>query len=158
MASTRINWFASSSSAGVGKNKGLVLDANILVRAVLGKRVRNILDRHHDLARFFSPLACFEEARKHLPAVLKKHRIDPIPAMEFLVRLPAWVQPVEAKSYRAMEKTARSRIRSRDEDDWPVLALALSLSLPIWTEDQDLFGVGIATWTTDRIELYFEDN
>jgi predicted nucleic acid-binding protein len=56
-----------------------------------------------------------------------------------------------------LEKTARKRIRSRDEDDWPVLALALSLKLPIWTEDQHLFGVGIATWTTDRIELYFED-
>jgi predicted nucleic acid-binding protein len=142
----------------VRKNKGLVLDANILVRAVLGKRVRNVLDRHQRRTRFFSPVPCFEEARKHLPAILKKKAVDPANALQFLDHLPAWVHPVEAASYLSQEKTARSRIRSRDEDDWPVLALALSLHLPIWTEDQDLFGVGVATWTTDRIELYFEED
>jgi hypothetical protein len=26
--------------------------------------------------------------------------------------------------------------------------------LPIWTEDTDFFGCGVATWTTDRVELY----
>ncbi|MEP7369704.1 MAG: PIN domain-containing protein [Dermatophilaceae bacterium] len=25
---------------------------------------------------------------------------------------------------------------------------------PIWTEDQDFFGTGFPTWTTDRVELY----
>ena len=24
-----------------------------------------------------------------------------------------------------------------------------------WTEDTDFFGAGVATWTTDRIEVYF---
>ena len=148
----------SFSDAVVEKNKSLVLDANILVRAVLGKRARNILDRYHDRAHFLSPLVCFEEAKRHLPVILKKRGIDPSPALDLLDRLPALVDPVKATSYQGLEKRARSRIRSRDEDDWPVLALALSLNLPIWTEDQDLFGVGIATWTTDRIELYFEDN
>ncbi len=32
---------------------------------------------------------------------------------------------------------------------------AMTLSCPMWTEDADFFGTGIATWTTDRIELYF---
>lgn len=148
--------FSAAVVENVEKNKGLVLDANILVRAVLGKRVGNILERHHPHAKFFTPEICFEEARKHLPAVLKKRGIDPLHVLETLDHLPTLVQPVKATSYRSLEKTARNRIRSRDEDDWPVLALALSLNLPIWTEDQDLFGVGIATWTTDRIELYFE--
>ena len=53
------------------KSKGLVLDANILVRAVLGKRVRKVLDRYQEQAQFFSPVAWFEEARKHLPVILK---------------------------------------------------------------------------------------
>jgi PIN domain len=30
------------------------------------------------------------------------------------------------------------------------------LDLPIWTEDQDLFGSGVATWTTDRVEVYLK--
>ncbi|MEJ8820440.1 PIN domain-containing protein [Variovorax humicola] len=25
---------------------------------------------------------------------------------------------------------------------------------PVWTEDADFFGTGIATWTTDRVALY----
>jgi predicted nucleic acid-binding protein len=92
-----------------------------------------------------------------LPAILKKRGIEISPALQFLDHLSVWIQPLDETSYINQEKAARSRIRSRDEDDWPVLALALSLKLPIWTEDQDLFGVGIATWATDRIELYFED-
>ncbi|WP_455227346.1 PIN domain-containing protein [Lautropia mirabilis] len=28
---------------------------------------------------------------------------------------------------------------------------------PIWTEDQDFFGTGVPTWTTDRVELYLKN-
>ena len=38
--------------------------------------------------------------------------------------------------------------------DWPVLATALALGSPIWTEDNVFFGAGVATWTTDRVELF----
>ena len=34
------------------------------------------------------------------------------------------------------------------------LACALALEYPIWTEDMDFFGVGVATWTTNHVELY----
>ena len=47
------------------------------------------------------------------------------------------------------------RITVRDADDWPVLACAMTLGCPVWTEDADFFGTGVATWTTDRIALYF---
>jgi predicted nucleic acid-binding protein len=40
-------------------------------------------------------------------------------------------------------------------DDWPVVALALLLECPIWTEDADFFGTGVATWTSNRVHLYF---
>jgi predicted nucleic acid-binding protein len=49
-----------------------------------------------------------------------------------------------------MEAIARQRLARRDEDDWPILACALVLGYPIWTEDTDFFGCGVATWTTDR--------
>jgi hypothetical protein len=26
--------------------------------------------------------------------------------------------------------------------------------LPFWTEDRDFFGTGVATWTSDRVEIY----
>jgi hypothetical protein len=38
----------------------------------------------------------------------------------------------------------------------PALALALQLECAIWTEDQDVFGIGIATWTTNTVERYLE--
>jgi predicted nucleic acid-binding protein len=80
-------------------NKAVVLDANILIRAVLGKRARELLIDHAAAVKFFAP----------------------------------------------------------DADDWPVLACAMTIGCPIWTEDADFFGTGVATWTTDRIELYLAD-
>lgn len=34
------------------------------------------------------------------------------------------------------------------------LACALMLGCPVWTEDSDFFGTGVATWTTSRVKLY----
>jgi predicted nucleic acid-binding protein len=53
-----------------------------------------------------------------------------------------------------MKPSPASAFARRDEDDWPILASALALGCPIWTEDTDFFGCGVATWTTDRVELY----
>jgi hypothetical protein len=55
---------------------------------------------------------------------------------------------------KVLESMARQRLARRDEDDWPVLATALALGCPIWTEDKDFFGCGVATRTTDWVELY----
>lgn len=65
------------------------------------------------------------------------------------------VQGLEEEWLEDYEATARSRLENRDLDDWPVLAAALALSCPIWTQDTDFFGVGVATWTTERISEYF---
>jgi hypothetical protein len=56
-----------------------------------------------------------------------------------------------------MYAQALARIGQRDAHDWPVLACALLLSCPIWTEDHDFFGTGVATWTTALVELYFTE-
>ena len=64
------------------------------------------------------------------------------------------VQSVDAETYSSLKTVARQRIDCRDADDWPILATALVLDCPIWTEDTDFFGCGVATWTTDRVELY----
>ena len=45
----------------------------------------------------------------------------------------------------------------RDEEDRPVLATALALECSIWTDDADIFGAGVATWTTDRVELLLRE-
>jgi predicted nucleic acid-binding protein len=49
--------------------KALVLDANILVRAVLGRRVREILTSYAGSAAFFAPDVAYADAERHLPAI-----------------------------------------------------------------------------------------
>jgi len=51
----------------------IVLDANILIRAVLGRRVRHLLDTYtaHGV-RFYAPDVAFVDAQKYLPSLLVK--------------------------------------------------------------------------------------
>jgi predicted nucleic acid-binding protein len=137
--------------------RGLVLDANILIRAVLGQRVRDLLDTYADSVVFHAPETCFAEARKHIPQILIDRNIDPEAAIATFDQISHLVLSVEEALYGEFEEAARKRIAKRDPDDWPVVALSLLLRIPIWTEDRDFFGSGIATWTTDRVELFLQD-
>lgn len=136
--------------------RGLVLDANILLRAVLGHRVRELLERYEDSAAFYSPDVCFEDAHYYLSQLLEKRGFDPESGLAIFEQISRLVMPVDRSLYSDYERLARERIEIRDPDDWPVVAVGLMLNLPIWTEDQDLFGSGIATWTTDRVEVYLK--
>ena len=53
-------------------SRAIVLDANILVRAVLGSRVSEPFAAHAAQATFLAPDIAFDEAREHLPTVLAK--------------------------------------------------------------------------------------
>jgi len=134
--------------------KGLVLDANILLRAVFGIRVMQLLETYEDVAGFYSPDVCFAEAEKYIPDVAKRRGLNSALARSILQDVTGIIQPVDKSLYEGHEKLARERIQRRDPRDWPVVAVALMLGLPVWTEDQDFFGSGIPTWTTDRVELY----
>lgn len=134
----------------------LVLDANILIRAVLGRRVRTMIVTYGNSIEFFAPDVAFAEAREHLPKVLLRRRTPVEPSIALLDSLGEVIQAVDFESYSIFEEKARRRLLGRDPDDWPVLAAALALNCPIWTEDTDFFGAGIATWTTDRVELFLQ--
>lgn len=137
--------------------KALVLDANILIRAVLGRKVRDLIMAYADHIDFFAPNDCFEDARKYLPELLFKRGLAAEPALEVLLIIERLVQPVESEWLDAFESQARLRLKQRDEQDWPILAAALALNCPIWTEDADFFGVGVATWTTSNVQHYLAD-
>lgn len=137
----------------------LVLDANILVRAVLGRRVLTLLETYAEQVTFLTPEVAFTSLRTHLPGILirrglAQEAVAQLLEQEILVRLPALVTSVPEAVYVDLGAAARRRIAIRDEADWPFVALALRLACPIWTEDQDFFGSGVPTWTTDRIEIY----
>ena len=135
-------------------HKAIVLDANILIRAVLGKRVRELIVDNADAVQFFSPDVAYADARKYLPGLLEKRGVKSEPAMAVLDALESMVCPLELGVYEGFKTQALQRIAMRDADDWPILACAMTIGCPVWTEDADFFGAGVATWTSDRVELY----
>ena len=136
----------------------IVLDANILIRAVLGKRVRQLLETYavHGV-RFYAPEVAYADAKRYLPALLSKLGKSDTDVPAALAYLESLVEPIGQDGYGFFEVEARQRLRGRDEEDWPVLAAALSLSCDIWTEDTDFFGAGVAVWTSDRVEIFLKE-
>ena len=86
----------------------LVLDANILVRAVLGKRVRGLLARYGRRVEFFVPDAVFEEACEVLPPILEVRQIPVEPAVDYLYSLLDVIRIVAAPTYVSFEAMARN--------------------------------------------------
>ncbi|MCY3952692.1 MAG: PIN domain-containing protein [bacterium] len=62
---------------------------------------------------------------------------------------------VAAEVYSPFEEEARARSQ-RDPDDWPVVACALALSAAVWTNDNDLLGTGVPTWTTQTLQTWLD--
>ena len=136
----------------------LVLDANILIRAVLGMRVSQLLNRYGKAVEFVAPNTAFREAQEKLPSILERRRMQVAPGLAALDTLDALIRTIELEMYAEFEGIARQRLARRDENDWPILATALALNCPIWTEDTDFFGCGVATWTSDRVELFLQQS
>jgi predicted nucleic acid-binding protein len=136
----------------------LVIDANILLRAVLGVRVRSLVETYCGDVPMFVPAHCVAEVREYLPALCAKRNWDMAPSLALLDALLLLIRVVEPGFYADFEDQAKRRIGSRDINDWPVVALALSLDASIWTEDADFFGSGLATWTTETVEIYLSND
>jgi predicted nucleic acid-binding protein len=134
--------------------KALVVDANILIRAVLGTRVRTVIEQYCEVASFFVPEAAYAEAEEHLAELVIKRGGDPVKALALLLSLRHVVELIGVDVYGEYEAEARERLGPRDPEDWPILASALALGCPIWTEDTDFFGCGVATWTSNRVRLF----
>ena len=137
--------------------KALVIDANILVRAVLGRRVREIIETYVEQTSFFVPEVSYAEAEEHVPALVMRRGGDPDKAVRFLRSLRGLVELIGSEVYANFESTARERLVGRDPEDWPILASALAIGCPIWTEDTDFFGCGVPTWTTSRVIVFLRE-
>jgi predicted nucleic acid-binding protein len=113
-------------------------------------------DRFSGVVALLVPASAVEEARAYLPAICIKRRIPAQPALDLLDNVLGLLQVVDLEFFGHLEGEARGRIAARDPDDWPMVALALAVDAPLWTQDPDFFGSGIATWTTATVERYLE--
>jgi len=82
----------------------IVLDANILIRAVLGRHVRELLDTYgaHGI-RFFSPDVAFDDVRKYLPSILRKHGKTDADVSAFVEYLRQVVEMADHELYGALK-------------------------------------------------------
>ena len=133
-----------------------MLDANILIRAIFGKHVRRLIDSSNEHILLCCPDLCFEETLRHIPVISERRMFNAGVAFRNFEEVAQLVEPVDLSAYSAFREPARQRIARRDPDDWPVVAVSLMLQLPIWTEDLDFFGIGIATWKSELVELHFQ--
>jgi predicted nucleic acid-binding protein len=102
----------------------IVLDANILIRAILGVRVAGLIALNSSRVQLLASETAFEEAEKHLPSILERRGADAELvrlALENLKRLRLAVVPIPLEVFSWCEPAARERLRGRDEDDWHVL-------------------------------------
>jgi len=135
-------------------SRQIVLDANILVRAVLGVKVGRLLARYADSIDFCAPSIAFEDAEANLPNIMAKRGIGAEELSMGLDAVRLIVEELPREVTERLQAKAMQRIGRRDADDWPIVAAALALDCPIWTEDKDFFGAGVATWTSDLVEIY----
>ena len=99
-------------------SKALVVDANILVRAVLGRRVREVIETYAGKVSFFVPEVAYADAEEHLPALVVKRGGDPGKALTFLRSLHGLVELIGCEVYGDYERDARPRQRNRSNIPW----------------------------------------
>jgi predicted nucleic acid-binding protein len=138
----------------MAERKRLVIDANILIRACLGVRARALIADFASEVDFYVAEANAAEASGYIGELASHRGLDPQICLEALLSLMEVVQMVDTPLIEAAKDEALKRIR--DPADWPALALAMQLECAIWTEDQDFFGTGVATWTTATVQRYLD--
>ncbi|HEU5267736.1 MAG TPA: PIN domain-containing protein [Jatrophihabitans sp.] len=137
----------------------LTVDASVLIAELLRVAGRERLA--HPALDVFVPEQTHNELRHELPrrisAFCGRHGLDRDDAAQLsslcLAAVDANVAIVDAAVLAPLEDEARARAL-RDPDDWPLVACALALDADIWTQDNDLLGTGIATWTTQSLTLW----
>ncbi|WP_159500717.1 PIN domain-containing protein [Microbacterium sp. 18062] len=135
-------------------SRRIVLDANILIRAMLGVKVGKLLTEYAESIDFCAPSVAFEDAEANLPGIMAKRGIGPTALSLGLDAVRLLVEEIPSEVTEPIQEKALQRIGRRDPDDWPIVAAALALDCPIWTEDKDFFGAGVATWTSELVEIY----
>ena len=160
-----------SSSDYVKRVDRLVVDANILIGAVLGGEdgaTRTLIARllASGIA-LFAPEELATELDEHLPRLIQRQLAARFPTFRQDEALTAahaiWqdmleaVNVIPAGDYHSLAAHARRRVPA-DPDDWPYVALALRLDCGILTKNLAHFGAsGIPIWSLETVRLLVEE-
>jgi predicted nucleic acid-binding protein len=127
----------------------IVVDANVMVSALLGGVAREVLFAGE--FGFYSTQNTLFEVAKYLPVLAARLGLGEQDLFREYELLPIIAcQPDRYESHLA---EAARMIGGRDPKDVPIVALAIALACPVWTEDRDFDGLsGVAVRrTTDLL-------
>src|SRR5258706_5311027 len=108
----------------------LVLDANIMLSALLGRGFPMLVQMVEQGIHLFAPDPQLAEVRKTL-AEHPKTSEDWVSAQ--LARLETVIIPLPQEFFVAHEARARSRLGERGQPDWPVVAASFETAAAIWS-------------------------
>lgn len=125
----------------------LVVDANIIVSAILGRRtlIGTALKRGLVL---MAPEAQLAESATVLSRITG---VDASEARDLVDQVVEEFVIVTMAEIAATEPAARQRLDARGQPDWPVLAASIVFDAGIWSNDRDFFGVGVPVWSIRNI-------
>jgi predicted nucleic acid-binding protein len=127
----------------------IVLDSNILVRFIVGRRAAiDAADAMSRGIRLNAPVAQIEESVRVL---VRNFGFSDEEAMIELTGAVEALTILDEDVYSGAEMDARARFHRKAQVDWPVLAAAMATDAGIWTDDRDFFGVGVPVWSSVTI-------
>jgi hypothetical protein len=99
--------------------KTIVLDTNILIRALLGEKVPSFLNKYVNSCDFITPDKCYQELYNNLPKILQKQnlRVSISPFSEEILQLQKSIIPISEDFYIQYKNEALRRIKKRDPND-----------------------------------------
>ena len=100
------------------QNRRLVIDANILIRAVLGVRVRELIAGYCESVAFYVAESNVEEAMQYLEELAPRRGIPDETWRTAFSSIMAAVQIIPQVELAAAEPEAMARIGQRDPEDW----------------------------------------
>ncbi|MGM0510839.1 MAG: PIN domain-containing protein [Thermoplasmatota archaeon] len=116
----------------------LVVDANIIISALIGGSSREILFDHR--YRFLTTKFTIGEVKKYVPVISNKADTDEKYILETLELIPI---EVKKKTYYGQSSDeAYDLIGDIDEKDVEILALAIETDNYLWSEDNDFEEAG----------------
>jgi predicted nucleic acid-binding protein len=126
---------------------GVVADANVLLSAVVGNAAARVFFEF-EIAVHVTEFNA-GEVEEYLPRMASKYGVP-----RELVELQWHLLPLKlhsAEIYRDRMSWAQQALAERDPEDAHALALATALRLPLWSNDRDLQGHGIKTYSTAQL-------
>lgn len=129
----------------------LIVDANVLLGAVLGKSLVLLSGIAAAGSVLLVPQPMMRETQL---IVADEARVPALDAYARLQRIETMVTVLESMHYEHQEARARERLTHEGQNDWPLLAASLALEAPIWSNDKDLWGTGVAVWGTPNIRYW----